>query len=156
MASSYHNIGDVWMAAESNYALRQYNTIDEARENLKKALTIELKVLGEHHQHLMTTYNKLAVLARKRHHLQESMDFYRKAHSITIRTFGRDSQETRDSYQQMSMLYFESGRLDKSSEYHWKALGITPPRSDPAEVERLNHLVFDPCKEYIASCESEG
>ena len=96
----------------------------------------------------MTTYNNLAVLARKRHHLQESMDFYRKAHSIIIRTFGRDSQETRDSYQQMSMLYFESGGLDKSSKYYWKALGITPPQSDPAE--RLNSLVFDPCKEYIS------
>jgi eukaryotic-like serine/threonine-protein kinase len=61
---------------------------DEAREQLEKALAIQLAAYGEAHPSIAETYTRLGTVAREQGRLEEAREFHEKALALRLRVLG--------------------------------------------------------------------
>jgi len=102
-------------------ALGQYG---KAIEYYGKALAIDLKVLGDKHPKIASSYNNLALAWGHKGRYDKVIEYYGKALAINLEVLGDKHPKVARSYNSLGLAWDDKGQYDKAIEYYSRALTI--------------------------------
>jgi CHAT domain-containing protein/Tfp pilus assembly protein PilF len=96
----------------------------EAEELYRKALAIQLHILGEDHPGMAGIDNDLGTLLHLEGKHAEAESLHRRALAIRRRVHGEDHPDTARSYESLGIVLSEQGKVEESEQLLRKALAI--------------------------------
>ncbi len=115
VATLLNNLGLAW-EGKGEY--------DKANEYYKKALQIDLKVLGENHPNVAREYNNLGWTWASKGEYDKAIEYYKKALQIDLKVFGENHPNVAIRYNNLGLARASKGEYDKAIDYYEKALPI--------------------------------
>lgn len=97
----------------------------EAEALLRRAATIQEKVLGANDPDLATTLNNLGVLLAQRGSFEEAETHFRRVAAMRVDAFGPEHAEVAKALQNLAGVLAQTGRLDEAERFHQRGLAIT-------------------------------
>ncbi len=97
---------------------------DKAVEYFEKALKILLKVFGEYHPNVASTYNNLGSAWHYKGEYDKALEYYEKALNIFTKVLGNEHPNVAAYYNNLGAAWHSKGEYDKAIEYFEKALNI--------------------------------
>lgn len=104
---------------------------DTAIRYYKRALAIDLKILGPDHPKVARDYNNLGVEYAHKRDYGRAIRYDRKALSINLKILGPDHPNVATNYSNLGAAYADKGDYDRAIGYHKRALAIDLKRLRP-------------------------
>ncbi|KIC73172.1 hypothetical protein DB42_CG00050 [Neochlamydia sp. EPS4] len=98
--------------------------LKKASDYIKKALDIDIKLLGEKHPIVAAIYNNLGTIYQDQGNVDKSIIYAQKAFEIDHKFFGEIHITTARDYNNLGTLYHLQGNLDQAAIYTQKAIDI--------------------------------
>ena len=115
--------------------LRIVGEYEKALEHNEKALAIRLKIYGEEHTDVATSYHNISIIYDEQAEYAKALEYYQKALAIRLKIYGEEHPDVATSYNDIGIIYREQGQYDKALEYGQKSLSIRQiifGKEDPA------------------------
>jgi len=90
----------------------------------ERALAIDLKIYGDQHSKVSTSYKYLGVACDNLGNYQKAIDYHEKALAIDLKVYGDQHPKVATSYNNLGTVWQNLGNYQKAIDYHEKALAI--------------------------------
>ena len=116
---------------------------NKAIEFYEKSLAIRLKVYGDYHKTIGTTYNNLGYIWKKKGDYDKAIEYYKKDLAIILKKYGNINSSLATSYNNIGAAWSNKKVYDKAFEYYNKAIEInlkTRGNQHPRTATYFNNL----------------
>ena len=97
---------------------------NQAKELHRKSLVIRIKIFGEDHANVATSYNHLALVYESLGEYNQAKELHEKALVIYRKSFGEDNADVATSYSNLALVYKSLGEYNQAKELFEKSLVI--------------------------------
>jgi len=102
----------------------RFSNYDLALEFYKNSLEINLKVHGESHQSVGTSYNNIGLVFDSQGKYDQALEYLQKGLEIGLKVHGDSHPSVGTSYNNIGSVFYSQGKYDQALEYYQKGLEI--------------------------------
>ena len=102
----------------------KFGNYDKAFEYFEKSLAIYLKLYGEEHPSVATTFNGIGNILSSLSKYDQSMEYHQKCLAIYLKTYGNQHPSVAVSYSCIGGIWKKKGEYDKALDFYQKSLDI--------------------------------
>lgn len=95
-----------------------------ALEFAQKALDLRMKLHGEEHQNVASSYSSIGSIYSKKKLFGKALEYYEKALNILLKVYGDGHPKVASAFYDIGTVCYQKGKYSKALEYYVKALAI--------------------------------